>query len=81
VYPNPLSGVGIVSYFIAQNSNVRLSLFDLQGHKLKTFVHSQQTGFVNQAIDISDLSLSNGLYLIHLSVNERSFVKPVVVNK
>jgi PKD repeat protein len=81
VYPNPLMGQGIVSYFIENSALVQLSLYDMQGRKLKTFSNTQQVGAVHQAIDISDLELSQGMYLIQLNVNGKLLVKPVIINK
>jgi PKD repeat protein len=81
VFPNPIISQGIVSYFIEQNAVVQLNLVDMQGRKLRTFANSLQQGQVNQLIDVSDMGLSQGMYLMHLTVNGKIFIKPVIINK
>jgi PKD repeat protein len=81
VYPNPMSSHGIVSYFIEKNEEIQLSLFDLQGRRLKVFSNGMQQGLINQAIDITDTKLSTGLYLIQLTVNGKLYTKPIIVNR
>jgi PKD repeat protein len=81
VYPNPMSGKGTVSYVLTEPTQIQLSLFDLHGKKIKVLVNEVQQGIIHQAIDLSDLELSQGMYLIHLNVNGKFYNKPIILNK
>jgi PKD repeat protein len=81
VYPNPLTNQGVVSYFIEKSTMIHLSLYDLQGRRLKTLAEGEQQGFVHQAIDISDLNLAPGMYLIQLTTKGSSNYKPLIISK
>jgi PKD repeat protein len=81
VYPNPMANQGIVSYFVEQNADVQLSLYDLHGRSLKVFANGIQQGFINQAIDISDVKLTSGMYLMHLTLDGKVYMKPFIVTR
>jgi PKD repeat protein len=81
VFPNPMSSQATVAYFIENSTKVQLNLMDLQGRKLKTFVFENQVGVVKQTIDLSDMQLADGLYLINLNMDGKVYNKPIVIRK
>lgn len=63
---------------VVYNAN-QLSLYDLQGRKIKTFASGLQQGLVQQGIDVSDLQLHPGVYFIHLIINDKLYLKRVSI--
>ena len=41
-YPNPFNPVTQISYQIPQDSDVKITIYDLMGHKVKSLVNSSQ---------------------------------------
>jgi outer membrane protein assembly factor BamB len=77
ISPNPASGSTSISYDIAQDSNVEISVFDLGGRLVRTLVREQQaTG--SHAIewdaknDQGEL-VANGVYLVKLNAGADRF--------
>ena len=72
MYPNPASSILTIDIpFNYNKSNV--SIFDLEGREI-TFYNN----FKNQ-IDVS--TLSNGLYIVNLSIDDINYVQKFIINK
>ena len=72
VYPDPVANRATLSYSLAEPSIVNISLIDINGKLLKTFIYNQiqETGPHLQDIFLSD-GLASGPYLIITSINGR----------
>lgn len=80
VYPNPTSRESIIDITIAQPAIVELKVFNLLGIEVTTIVSEKmQAGTHHFLYDTS--FLSNGLYLYQLSVDGKTYVHKLMVNK
>lgn len=65
-YPNPFNPVTNIKYSIANNSNVKLVVFDMLGREVATLVNgAQNAGSYEVAFDASNLS--SGIYVYTLT--------------
>jgi hypothetical protein len=77
--PNPFSGRATVSYSINSNSDVRIEVYSMLGTKVKTIVNSKQLkGSYEATLDLSDMSIQDGIYLLKFEVDGRSYVKRII---
>lgn len=75
-HPNPFNSSTIVNYYIAENSHVTLTVFDLLGNLVVTLVDSdQKAGYYKISWDgmsSSNRTMGNGIYLYQLVTNKGS---------
>ncbi len=73
VYPNPVSETSVVSYFLNEDSNVELELYNSIGQKINTVSKGNQTkGFYEFNYNIKNLNLENGIYILQLKTSSRT---------
>jgi PKD repeat protein len=66
-YPNPFNPVTMISYTLKNKDNVKLIVFDITGHVIKTLVNKvQDSGKYAVSFDGSDLA--SGIYVYKLRV-------------
>ena len=71
-YPNPFNPSTRINYELKSNSNVNLTVFDMNGRKIKTLLHQKQNaGTHSVTFDAQDLA--SGVYIYRL--NAGSFVQ------
>jgi endo-1,4-beta-xylanase len=82
-YPNPFNPVTTINYSINKASNVRLSIYNLLGQKMKTIVNSFQNAgeysVVWDATDISSNLVSSGIYFYRLETEGQTLKKKMVL--
>ena len=75
-YPNPFNPETIISFSIPNQSNVELTVFNFKGQKVKQLVSDQlsagQHNVVWNGRDEKNLSVSSGIYLYKLKVNDET---------
>ncbi len=62
--PNPVENVLQVSFSGVTESQISITLYDVQGRLMKTVAYQNATSYSNQSIDVSDLQ--TGSYYIYL---------------
>lgn len=73
VYPNPVSETSVVSYFLNEDSNVELELYNSIGQKINTVSKGTQAkGFYEFNYNIKNLNLENGIYILQLKTSSRT---------
>ena len=78
-YPNPFNPTTTISYQLAAESRVRLTIFNLLGQEVATPVEGERlAGFHTQVWDAS--ALSTGVYVYRLLVEEKGR-KPIVFTR
>ena len=78
VYPNPVSDVATVQFTLGQNSLVGLELFDAAGRSITLMPEvMMQAGL--QKTNLNANQLSEGLYLLKLTVNGKSSIMKVTI--
>src|SRR5688572_29923794 len=72
IYPNPASSGINISFSETVRTDVVVTVSDILGNKIETFKFIAGTPIY---IDLSSMSLKNGLYLIKAEAGDQSFVK------
>ncbi len=71
-YPNPFSAITTIPYQLDKASNVKLSVFNLVGEKVKILVNEHRNAGYHEVVwDASDLNgkqMSNGIYFFRLEI-------------
>jgi len=66
LFPNPVSGKGIIEYILPHETKVDLLIYDLNGKIVKSLIQNerQNAGFHQFKFDVSDLK--EGFCFVHL---------------
>jgi len=81
-YPNPASSALTISYELAVDGAVSLSVYDLSGRLVETLVSGEQTaGRHSISWDSSTLATATGVYLIRLEVAGEAITKRAVISR
>ncbi len=79
-YPNPFNPSTSISFTVAKNSHLRLSVFDAAGHEVKVLVNGyKNAGSYTETFDGS--SLASGVYFYRLESSEYSATKKMMLVK
>jgi hypothetical protein len=70
IYPNPSNGL----FFFNKTRNIEATVYDLLGSKVMSFPK-------NNYSTLNLTSLSNGVYFIHLSDNNKTQVEKIIISK
>ena len=84
-YPNPMSTSATIPFIVSEKAGIQISVYDLQGRKIKDVVSGMFDAGVHQALwdrtDSSGMPVASGLYLYRMSVNGNTTVmKRLLVN-
>ena|GEM_PF-5892916 len=79
-YPNPFNPTTTISYQLANNSHVRLTVWNMLGQRVATLVdENEQRGVHHVTFDASQLA--SGIYLYRLQTGGKVFVKKMLLMK
>ncbi|UCF64037.1 MAG: T9SS type A sorting domain-containing protein, partial [bacterium] len=79
-YPNPFNPTTVISWQLAVGSHVHLTIYNLQGRRVKTLLSAfQLAGFHSIDFDASDLA--SGIYFYRLEAGRDAKTKKMVVLK
>lgn len=79
-YPNPFNPVTNIKYSIANNTNVKLAVYDMLGREVATLVNgAQNAGSYEVSLDASNLS--SGIYVYTLTAGNFSSSKKLTLLK
>lgn len=70
VYPNPFVNQIRLNYFLKQNGQMNIALYDVAGRQVQSLLNENQFSG-NHALDFDLSNLSGGQYMIHMSLNGR----------
>ena len=79
-YPNPFNPVTRISYSIAENAKVKLSVFDILGKEVKILVNEKQSAG-NYEVIFNASDLTSGVYFYQLRTNNFVQTKKLVLLK
>jgi hypothetical protein len=81
VYPNPCREYLSVSYELAEDADVSISIFSIYGSLIKQFVAArQERAYYNQLLYLNENGFTPGIYLLRLTIDNVPIVKKIVVN-
>ncbi len=79
-YPNPFNPTTVINYGLPKSSFVKLVIYDVVGHKVKTLVNkTQPAGSYNVTFDASNLS--SGIYFYRLTAGNFISTKKMILLK
>ena len=79
-YPNPFNPSTSLSYQVPSDSNVELSIFDINGRLVETLVHSKHdAGNYNVVWNASNIS--SGVYFVKLTASSEVITQKVMLIK
>lgn len=79
-YPNPFNPSTKISYSIKENGMVNLTIYNILGQQVMTLVNEVQSAGVH-SVQFNASSLSSGMYLYKISVNDFYAVKKMMLVK
>lgn len=81
LYPNPSDDNTYVSFKLHESSIVDLLLYDYQGHVIHEILHHEKMGYGKyvRKINLAELNVPNGAYLLTLEINQKVVVARIVI--
>ncbi len=71
LFPNPSNQITNLRYFLTEDSKVSVSLFDVNGKKIKSILNNELQLSGDKMIQIDNSGLSKGIYFIKVVVNNK----------
>lgn len=78
-YPNPAEGQTTIHYVLAEESEVNVSIVDLQGNAVKDVMTESPQGPGIYALQVGIADLKPGIYLYEISTRNQKVVRRMVV--
>ena len=79
-YPNPASSALTVSYELATDGAVELSVYDLSGRLVETLVSGEQTAG-RHSVSWDSSTSATGVYLLRLETDGEAITKRAVISR
>ncbi len=79
-YPNPFNPTTVIPYDLAKPSHVKLSVYNILGEVVATLVNSEQPAGVYKSRFMAK-GIPSGIYLYKLQINDRSFIRKMMLVK
>jgi photosystem II stability/assembly factor-like uncharacterized protein len=79
-YPNPFNPITTITYTLKEKSKVTLTVFDILGRELEVLVNTTQDAG-EYKVPFSASHLASGVYLYRLRVDDKTFVKKMLMMK
>jgi hypothetical protein len=79
-YPNPFNPSTTISYSIAKEGNVKLTIFNVIGSKVATIVNEYKPAG-NYSVQFNGSNLASGIYLYRLESGNYSSAKKFILMK
>ena len=79
VYPNPTSSSVNIDFSLENDEKVEIGLYDMNGRLLSTLVNEfLPEGYHNQSIQLNNMNLKTGIYLIVFKTNDNLVTKKLI---
>ncbi|MFQ5637753.1 MAG: phytase [bacterium] len=84
-YPNPFNAETTIVYDLPKESEVKLDIYDLLGHRIRNLVNQRETAGTKKVRwngqDQSGRTVSSGIYYVKMEVDSGSFVRKITLLK
>ncbi len=81
VYPNPFSRQSTIEFYIARQTAVNISLWDLSGKRIKILFESSSRPPGNYQVRLDAAGLSSGEYLVRLRAQDYEETKKIIITR
>ncbi|HYV93458.1 MAG TPA: PKD domain-containing protein [Chitinophagales bacterium] len=78
IYPNPLAGVGTISYALTSDAMVSIDVYDVQGNKRATLVNGNESEGDHHLM-FNTLELPDGIYILQVHAGDVFVSKKIAV--
>lgn len=79
-FPNPFNSMTKITFFLSRLSKVNLSVYDLNGEKVKELINEEVTGGVHSII-YNPENISSGVYFVRLKAGDYTETRKMVYLK
>lgn len=79
-YPNPFNPETVISFALANDANINLTVYNVKGEVVKTLVNSSMKAGQHR-VTFNALNLNSGVYIYKLTTPERSMTKKMIMVK
>jgi len=80
VMPNPFTQNFSIRFNLSQSSNVIVNMYDSRGSLIKK-VHNKTFGIGQQTLTIDGSELVNGMYFCEVIINQKRFLRKMILQK
>jgi hypothetical protein len=80
IYPNPASESAVVSFQLVNNSDVKISVYDILGKKVM-LGSSENLSAGEHQLNINIARLQNGIYFVKMDVNGEQIIQKLIISK
>jgi hypothetical protein len=80
LFPNPSSQFANMHYFLNEDSKVSVSLFDVNGKKIKTIINNELQLKGEKLVQIDNSGLSKGIYFIKADINLKISITKMLIH-
>jgi hypothetical protein len=82
VYPNPTSSSINIDFSLEMADKIEICLYDINGRLLQTLVNEHlPEGFHNKFIQLGNLNINSGIYLIAFKSKDNFITKKIIYRK
>lgn len=78
IYPNPVSDHFNIKYTVAEESFIKISIYDIRGRKIRTVINENQRSGDHQ-INFQSKNFSKGTYLIKMKIKNEIITKKIIL--
>ena len=79
IYPNPFEDLFELEFFVNENSDVEIDLFDISGRKIHTLKESSSM-IGHQQLEFNCANIEKGIYIISLKIDNNQYQKRLIKN-
>lgn len=81
IFPNPANDKLNIRFYVKSGLSASFEIYDTQGRLIKHFSRNIELGLNTHTLDLKDLKLINGSYLIILNINKVLYHQSFTVNR
>nr|MBA3706493.1 T9SS type A sorting domain-containing protein [Bacteroidota bacterium] len=80
IYPNPANQLAIINYQLENNSEVKISIWDILGKEEMQIANEKQTAGEHE-LTINTTQLQNGIYFVRISSDNLEYIQKLIISK
>lgn len=80
IAPNPTANHFTISFNNLSQNKVEISLYDLQGKKIKNLVtETYKAGLVKEEFSVNDLNIQSGVYFVKITIDNKQLTQKLII--